>query len=159
GPGRILRMSPKTPFVCTTTTTTLGGSTTTTTLDPCAALAGAEQVACQLDAASKTPLCPGMDATLADAIQRRFEVASTLVPPSAPSGPRLAKSLRLRADHRLRALLPKLRHAAHKGILDAGCRSAIEARIAAMRAAIQDLRPQLRLGRGEYAAVVVRATA
>jgi glucose/arabinose dehydrogenase len=139
GPGRIVRMAPKAPVVCTTTTTTVAGSTTTTTLDPCAALAGAEQVACQLDGASKTPLCPTIDATLADAIQHRFEVASHLVLRSGTSGHRLAKSLLARADRRLQTLLPKLRRAARKGLLDAGCRSDIEARIATMRGAVASI--------------------
>src|SRR6185436_15985657 len=81
GQGRIARMTPKSPIVCSTTNTTLSGSTTTTTLDACAALTGADRVACQLDAAGTTSLCSSatVDATLASTIHDRLRTVATVV--------------------------------------------------------------------------------
>ena len=141
GQGRIARMTPKSPIVCSTTNTTLSGSTTTTTLDACAALTGAERVACQLDAASMTSLCSSatVDATLASTIHDRFRTVATVVRRVIDATPKATKRLLQRTDRRLRTLLPKLRRADRRDRLDTNCRSEIEALVGRLREAIASL--------------------
>ena len=141
GSSRIIRISPKAPVICTTTTT----STTTTTLaDPCAGLAGAALLVCQLDAASKASLCSSgqVDATLGSVVHAHYGNAAVLVQRAgASTRARQTKNLLRRADRQLRTLLPRLRRAARRGVLDPACRAEIEGRIATFRAAIASLAP------------------
>ena len=137
GPSRIVRIAPKAPVVCPTTTTT-----TTTLVDPCVGLAGAAAVACRLDAASTAALCTTatVDATFAATIHARFADAARFVRRVAAGGPpRRMRALVRRADHRIATILPKLRRAARKDRLDAGCRAEIEALVASLRNAIEGL--------------------
>jgi len=133
-----VRIAPKNPLVCSTTTTVVA-TTTTTTLDPCGGLAGMGFAACRLDAASTAPLCSvaTVDATLASVLHARFAAVATIVRRAADATkPRRRHALLRRADARLRALVPKVRRAGRRGILDPACRAEIEASIASLRQAV-----------------------
>jgi glucose/arabinose dehydrogenase len=140
GSGRIVRIAPKAPAACATTTTTttmVTGSTTTTTLaDGCAALGGAHEVACRLDAAGAGPYCASgpVIPPLARTMRARLDAAATLVRRAARS-PRAAALLR-RADRKLRALVSRVERASRNDVLSAECFGEIDAMLAGLRQAI-----------------------
>jgi glucose/arabinose dehydrogenase len=138
GPGRIVRMAPKTPAGCeATTTTAVGTSTTSTTLvEECAGQTGAREVACRLDDASAGPYCtnemvaPGLTRVL----RKRLASAAHLVRRAATS--RRAGALLRRADRRLQTLASKVQRAVSKHVLTADCAAEIDALIAGLRRAV-----------------------
>jgi hypothetical protein len=142
--GRIARIAPKAELPCTgttSTTTTTAASTTTTTFPttgPCAGLAGLELASCLLEAGDE-PLCSAdqVDERVGRAVAARLARAADFVARArTATKPRAIRRLLGRADRTLGAILRIVQRADRRSRITPECRDAVEAFVAALRAAL-----------------------
>ena len=142
--GRIVRIAPKSPVVCsattsTTTSTMLATSTTTPVADPCAGLAGFELASCRIVRARETPACPtgDSDATTMEVVAMRLARLAGIVDQAAgATRPRRMRRALGRAERTLDGIARLAKRAERRERIAPSCASAIANLVDALRAVL-----------------------
>jgi glucose/arabinose dehydrogenase len=131
--GRIARIAPKSPVVCsattsTTTTTSPSTSTTSPAAPECAGLAGFELASCRIARARETPVCTAgeIDDRTSQAVVSRLARLATLVEQAAgATKPRRVHRLLARGDRTLGTIDRVARRAARREAITPSCAAAL----------------------------------
>jgi glucose/arabinose dehydrogenase len=137
--GRIARVVPKSPVVCSATTSTTTSSSTSTTspvAPACAGLAGFERARCRIALARETPACPAgdIDDRTAQAVGARLARLATLIDQAAgATKPRRVRRLLARGDRTLDAIERLARRAARRAAMTPSCGEALQSLVDGLR--------------------------
>jgi glucose/arabinose dehydrogenase len=141
--GRIVRIAPKSPVVCSATTSTTTSTAPTTTTappgEPCAGLADLELAACLLARARETPVCAAgeIDARTTRAVATRLARLAALVDQAASaSRPRRLRRALVHAERALAAIERVAARAVRRRKATPSCAAAVQAVVDGVRSAL-----------------------